>query len=163
MTGIRALTQRFDWMRDSGVCSPTTRGLLDDAQAALEAQEAKITALQALADEHWDWKAGRTLADRLRRILSDDSQSEQEPCDPDEWEYGYELIEQDTGDVLTRGWPYDTQEEAARRAVVRAEEESDPDALPLIGRAIRRRKPDPWEPVKTRFQQPALPWGGDSA
>lgn len=32
---IRALIQRFDHLRNSGVCSPTTRGLLDDAQSLL--------------------------------------------------------------------------------------------------------------------------------
>lgn len=30
-----ALIVRFDWMRNSGVCSPTTRSLLDDAQDLL--------------------------------------------------------------------------------------------------------------------------------
>jgi hypothetical protein len=30
------LIQRFDWLRNGGVCSPTTRGLLDDAQAMID-------------------------------------------------------------------------------------------------------------------------------
>jgi hypothetical protein len=30
-----ALIQRFDMLRNSGICSPTTRGLLDDAEALL--------------------------------------------------------------------------------------------------------------------------------
>lgn len=34
---VRALIERFDHLRNSGVCSPTTRGLLDDAQALLSA------------------------------------------------------------------------------------------------------------------------------
>lgn len=29
---VEALVVRFDWLRNSGVCSPTTRGLLDDAE-----------------------------------------------------------------------------------------------------------------------------------
>jgi hypothetical protein len=31
----KALAKRFDDMRDSGICSPTTRGLLDDAQCLI--------------------------------------------------------------------------------------------------------------------------------
>lgn len=34
---VKALLERFDHLRNSGVCSPTTRGLLDDAQALLAA------------------------------------------------------------------------------------------------------------------------------
>lgn len=33
-----ALIRRFDAMRDSGICSPTTRGLLDDAERLLRRQ-----------------------------------------------------------------------------------------------------------------------------
>jgi hypothetical protein len=66
----------------------------------------------------------------------------------DEWEYGYELIEQDTRDVLARGWPFNTWEEAMQHALGRAEEESDPDTLPLVPQVVRRREAGPWEPVE---------------
>lgn len=33
---VEELFKRFDWMRDSGICSPTTRALLDDAEAVIE-------------------------------------------------------------------------------------------------------------------------------
>jgi hypothetical protein len=67
----------------------------------------------------------------------------------DEWEYGYELLEQDTRDVVTRGWPFNTWEEAMQHAVGRAEEESDPDTLPLVPQVVRRREAGPWEPVSS--------------
>lgn len=31
----KELAERFDWLRNSGVCSPTTRSLLDDAQCLI--------------------------------------------------------------------------------------------------------------------------------
>lgn len=35
MIEIESLLKRFDDLRDSGVCSPTTRGLLDDAEKVI--------------------------------------------------------------------------------------------------------------------------------
>lgn len=80
MTDIRALTQRFDAMRDSGVCSPTTRALLDDAQAALAAQQAKINEARNLdlrhdIPPHRAWPA---YQDAVRRILSDEQETPNE-------------------------------------------------------------------------------------
>lgn len=43
MSDVAALFERFDFMRNSGICSPTTRSLLDDAQAALENAYATTT------------------------------------------------------------------------------------------------------------------------
>lgn len=65
-----------------------------------------------------------------------------------EWEYGYELLESDTRDVLDRGWPFDTAEEAKERADLRAKEEFDPEYPPLIPQVVRRHEAGPWVPVK---------------
>lgn len=69
MTDVQKLIERFNWMRDSGVCSPTTRGLLDDAQAALEAQEAKITAALEVIDDGDSYEV--CACAEVARILSD--------------------------------------------------------------------------------------------
>ncbi|MBT2484821.1 MULTISPECIES: hypothetical protein [unclassified Microbacterium] len=66
--------------------------------------------------------------------------------EPD-WEYGYELIESDTRDVLTRGFPFDTAAQAAVDALRRADEEFDPEYPPLSPEVVRRRKAGPWVPV----------------
>lgn len=81
-------------------------------------------------------------------LIAHDAEVRRQGPITDEWEYGYELIEQDTRDVLARGWPFNTWEEAMRHAVGRAEEESDPDTLPLVPQVVRRRKAGPWEPVE---------------
>lgn len=39
MTEVEKLIERFGWMRESGVCSPTTRALLDDAEALLTGED----------------------------------------------------------------------------------------------------------------------------
>lgn len=36
---VAELVARFDNLRDSGICSPTTRGLLDDAQRLLTEED----------------------------------------------------------------------------------------------------------------------------
>lgn len=64
--------------------------------------------------------------------------------EPD-WEYGYELIESDTRDVLTRGFPFDTAARAGEHASRRADEEFDPEYPPLSPEVVRRRKAGPWE------------------
>lgn len=61
-----------------------------------------------------------------------------------EWEYGYELIESDTRDVLSRGWPFGTAERAGEKATKRAAEEFDPEYPPLIPQVVRRSKCGPW-------------------
>lgn len=44
------LTERFDALRDSGICSPTTRALLDDTQKAVTELVAKLDALYEPTD-----------------------------------------------------------------------------------------------------------------
>lgn len=91
------------------------------------------------------------------------------------WEYGYELIESDTRDVLSRGWPFDTAEQAGEDAAKRAAEEFDPEYPPLIPQVVRRSKCGPWlavggwVPVKQEGASPSglpvaglLHTGGDS-
>ena len=73
------------------------------------------------------------IAERARSVVAE------EP----EWEYGYELIESDTRDVLSRGWPFDTAEQAGEAATKRAAEEFDPEYPPLIPQVVRRSK-GPW-------------------
>jgi hypothetical protein len=65
---------------------------------------------------------------------------------PQEWEYGYELVEVDTRDVLTRGYPFPDAAEAAARGNERAAEESEIGELPVLASVVRRRPAGPWEP-----------------
>lgn len=48
----KGLVQRFNWLRDSGVCSPTTRVLLDDAQCLLAEV---MDEFQELVDWEYRW------------------------------------------------------------------------------------------------------------
>lgn len=48
-----------------------TAGLYDRAHKAEQRLAALRGRVEALADEHWDWKAGRVLHDRLRAALSE--------------------------------------------------------------------------------------------
>ncbi|MGX1932060.1 hypothetical protein [Microbacterium resistens] len=66
----------------------------------------------------------------------------------EEWEYGYELIESDTRDVLTRSGAYDNEAAARHWAHVRRQDESDPEYPPLDILIVRRRKAGPWVPVE---------------
>lgn len=45
-----ALIERFNWLRDSGVCSPTTRGLLDDAERLLRRSREATTEPRPITD-----------------------------------------------------------------------------------------------------------------
>lgn len=65
-----------------------------------------------------------------------------------EWEYGYELIESDTRDVLTRSGAFESEEAAGHWAQKAHTDESDPEYPPLDVLIVRRRKAGPWVPVK---------------
>ena len=87
------------------------------------------------------------LAEALRALLA---ASRREPSEPDcEWEYGYELIESDTRDVLDRGWRYATAEEARAEGERRAAEESEtsPEMPRVDFYTVRRCAAGPWEVV----------------
>lgn len=64
-----------------------------------------------------------------------------------EWEYGYELIESDTRDVLTRSGAFDNEPAARHWARVGHQNESDPEFPPLDILIVRRRKAGLWLPV----------------
>lgn len=53
----RALIERFDWMRNSGICSPTTRGLLDDAEAMIVAALASRVSTPPSEDWEYGWRS----------------------------------------------------------------------------------------------------------
>ncbi|WP_282847197.1 hypothetical protein [Microbacterium oxydans] len=65
-----------------------------------------------------------------------------------EWEYGYELVESDTRDVLTRSGAFESFEAAQHWAQKAHKDESDPEYPPLDVLIVRRRKAGPWVPVK---------------
>ncbi|RBO73508.1 hypothetical protein [Microbacterium sp. H6] len=65
-----------------------------------------------------------------------------------EWEYGYELIESDTRDVLTRSGAFESFEAAQHWAQKAHKDESDPEYPPLDVLIVRRRKAGPWVPVE---------------
>jgi hypothetical protein len=54
--------------------------LVRELSDALIAAESKLARLNELAAEHWDWKSGRRLADKLRDILGPDSVPYEEPA-----------------------------------------------------------------------------------
>lgn len=64
-----------------------------------------------------------------------------------EWEYGFELIESDTRDVLDRSGSFDNEPAARHWAKVTHERESDPEFPPLDILIVRRRKAGPWLPI----------------
>lgn len=94
--------------------------------------------LRGLASSGWD---------SMHAVLSEKLAAGVVAEEP-EWEYGYELIESDTRDVLTRSGAFESEEAAQHWARKGHEAESDPDYPALDVLIVRRRKAGPWVPVK---------------
>ena len=67
-----ALIERFDWLRDSGVCSPTTRGLLDEAQRVIRSLEGERARVRTYDEEALAQALYRTLYDAGVSFSSND-------------------------------------------------------------------------------------------
>lgn len=97
----------------------------------------KESITEVLQDEADEQRARAVRAEHELEML----QAEQgEP----EWEYGYELIESDTRDVLTRGFPFSTRAEAHEHGHKSADEEHDPEYPRLDVLVVKRTKNSPW-------------------
>lgn len=112
------------------------------AEADVIAAEQRFDAALAAHDAEVEKRAATAVAAIFTeaRVVGRAGVVAEEP----EWEYGYELIESDTRDVLTRGWPFDTAEQAQEHADDRAAEEFDPEYPALIPQVVRRRKAGAW-------------------
>jgi hypothetical protein len=85
-------------------------------------------------------------SDSLAALIAEHERVLAERAAPQEWEYGYELIEADTRDVLTRGYPFPDAGKAATQGNERAAEESEI-GEPVLACVVRRRPNGPWEPL----------------
>lgn len=73
MTDTTALIERFNWLRDSGVCSPTTRAILDDAESALASVRTENENLRTTveADIEYIDRADRRVTELEARLRAD--------------------------------------------------------------------------------------------
>lgn len=68
-----ALIARFNYMRNSGICSPTTRGLLDDAEALINrlTTEMHQRELHHFETEQTNEVLTHVVANRIARLLDE--------------------------------------------------------------------------------------------
>ncbi|MGO2188223.1 MAG: hypothetical protein ACTH4Y_08255 [Microbacterium gubbeenense] len=129
----------------------------ETGQESWTEEEAEVPGHDCWAEE---WIAAVGIDDALRMDAADgvlasvpvdiryDEGVEATPVnDHTGWVYGYELIESDTRDVLTRGGAFATEDAARYWARKEQEDESCPDYPPLDVLIVRRRKEGPWEPI----------------
>lgn len=122
-----ALIERFDALRNSGVCSPTTRGLLDDAQALID----RLTAPPA------DWPIPRYAMLDIWMALYGSERSEEFEAFADEHGFA-ETWARLCAEVRGLTAPPSEEEiEALRRIIARGSYSRFPDDLPYADVAAR--------------------------